>query len=196
MIGRTLPLFFSLVFLFACQEYHVVTVKDFRVYAETQDPDLQNAIKILAKRYNKDMGSQALTIVDQPEDSNSRIRFVRGLHNDGHKLGLGKWITTKKQQSTLTLKGEKNTETVAYAMEIEFDQENFETKLAALENSGSDEAQHLYHLFCHEIGHGLQMEHSPEHANVMYPTIPDKPIRYVDYKAYFSRARSFLSKSH
>lgn len=193
MLRRTLALLFALFALSACQEYHVVAVKDFKIYAETQDPELKNAIRILAKRYNKEMGSQTLTIVDRPEESNSRIRFTSGLHDNGHKLGLGKWITTTQQKSTLTIKGEKNTQTVAYAMDIEFDLENFAAKAAAVSDSSSDDAQHLYHLFCHEIGHGLQMEHSSESSNVMYPTIPDKPTRYVDYKSYFNRARSFMS---
>jgi hypothetical protein len=193
MFGRTLTLLFALFFFSACQEYHVVAVKDFRIYTDTKNPELKKAIRILAQRYNKDMGSRTLTIVDREEDSNSRIRFTSGLHDNGHKLGLGKWITTTNQKSTLTLKGEKNTQTVAYAMDIEFDQENFEAKVAFLNDSSSEEAQHLYHLFCHEIGHGLQMDHSPENSNVMFPTIPDKPTRFVDYKAYFNRARSFMS---
>ncbi|WP_141731265.1 matrixin family metalloprotease [Oligoflexus tunisiensis] len=189
--------FFVLVSLFvfsACQEYHVVEVKDFRIHAETQDPDLQRAIKVLAQRYNRDVGTQALTIVDREEESNSRIRFTAGLHDDGHKLGLGKWITTTQKESSLTLKGEKNTRTVAYAMEIEFDLENFERKAAQIDDASSEEAQHLYHLFCHEIGHGLQMEHSRESSNIMYPTIPETSNRYIDYKAYFNRVRSFLSR--
>jgi hypothetical protein len=193
MFGRILTLFFAFFVLTACQEYHVVAVKDFRIYAETQDPELKKAVKVLAQRYNKEMGSQTLTIVDREEDSNSRIRFTSGLHESGHKLGLGKWITTTQQKSTLTFKGEKNTQTVAYAMDIEFDLENFKAKVTSVNDSTSEEAQHLYHLFCHEIGHGLQMDHSPENSNVMYPTIPDKPTRYVDYKAYFKQARSFMS---
>jgi hypothetical protein len=194
MLRRTtLLLFFSLFAFTACQQYHVVAVKDFRIYAETEDPDLQRAIRILANRYNQDMGSQSLTIVDRPEDSNSRIRFIQGLHNDGHKLGLGKWITTTEQKSRLTLMGEKSIQTVAYAMDIEFDQENFESKLASIDDAKSAEAQHLYHLFCHEIGHGLQMDHSKDSTSVMYPTIPDKPTRSINYRAYFSQAHSFLS---
>jgi hypothetical protein len=193
MLGRILALLLALFFLPACQEYHVVAVKDFRIYVETDKPELKFAIKALAGRYNRDMGAHTLTIVDTPEASNSRIRFTSGLQNSGHKLGLGKWITTTRQSSTLTIKGEKNTQTVAYAMDIEFDLENFLGKAESLDDFKNDEAQHLYHLFCHEIGHGLQMDHSPEYSNVMYPTIPDKPIRYVDYKAYFNRARSFMS---
>jgi hypothetical protein len=194
MLRRTLSLLATLFVFSACQEYHVVEVKDFRIYAETQDPELKHAIKVLAQRYNRDMGVQALTIVDREEEANSRIRFTAGLHDDGHRLGLGKWITTTQRESSLTLKGEKNIRTVAYAMEIEFDLENFERKAGQIDDSGSEEAQHLYHLFCHEIGHGLQMEHTRESSSVMYPTIPDSSTRYIDYKAYFSRARSFLSR--
>jgi hypothetical protein len=139
------------------------------------------------------MGSKTLTIVDREEDSNSHIRFTSGLHDNGDTLGLSKWITTTYQKSTMTIKGEKNAQTVAYAMDIEFDKENFEAKAASVSDSSSEEAQHLYHLFCHEIGHGLQMDHSPENSNVMYQYIPDKPTRFVDYKAYFNRARSFMS---
>lgn len=193
MLRHTFFLLFSLFAIPACQDYNVVEVKDFRIYADTQNPDLQHAIRTLANRYNKQMGSQALTIVSKPEDSNSRIRFTSGLQDDGHKLGLGKWITTSKLKSSFTMKGESNTETVAYAMDIEFDEENFATKSTSVDDSSSDEAQHLYHLFCHEVGHGLQMEHSNDMKSVMYPTIPDKSVRYVDFNDYFKRARSFLS---
>jgi hypothetical protein len=193
MLLRSLLLLPSFFALFACQEYKVTEVKDFRIYAETTDPELQHALEVLTNRYNKQMGSEALTLVDRPEDSNSKIRFRTGLHEDGHKLGLGQWITTSKQSSSLTIQGEKNTETIAYTMSIEFDQENFDAKAPFIDDSSSDEAIHLYHLFCHEVGHGLQMVHSTDNTSVMYPTIPEKPIRYIDYKAYFNRARSFLS---
>lgn len=186
---------FVLLFLSvsACQDYKVVAVKDFRIYAETKDPALQHSIEVLANRYNREIGSKALTIVRTPEESNSRIRFVAGLHNDGHKLGLGQWITTKREQTSLSLQGQSSVQTVAYAMDIEFDLENFKEKASNVDVSTSAEALHLYHLFCHEIGHGLQMDHSGELQSVMYPTIPDQPNRYVNYKSYFNQARSFMS---
>lgn len=193
MLNRLVLALFGFLILTACQDYKVVSIKDFRIYADTQDPNLQHAIEVLAKRYNSEIGFHTLSIVRNPADSNSKISFVSGLHNDGHKLGLGQWVATKSQDTKLTIQGESSTETVAYAMEIEFDKENFANKAAAIDNAKSNEAQHLYHLFCHEVGHGLQMDHSQAYDSVMYPTIPDSPTRYINYPAYFTQARSFMN---
>ena len=40
-------------------------------------------------------------------------------------------------------------------------------------NLDSDNYQHLYHLFCHEVGHGLQMDHDEDQGSIMYKSIPD-----------------------
>lgn len=193
MISRSLLTLVSFVFITACQDYKTVAVKDFRIYADTDSPAIKHSIEVMVAHYNRDFGSTALTLVDKPENSNSRIRFTPGLHEDGQKLGLGQWITTRSEESSLTIEGEKNTKTVVYAMDIEFDQENFDAKAPMIDISSSDEAIHLYHLFCHEVGHGLQMVHSKDINSVMYPTIPEKATRSVNYKSYFASARAFLN---
>jgi len=195
MLIRAALLLCSLLFITACQDYKIIAVKDFRIYAETNDPILQHSIETLAARYNKEMGSQILRIVRDPAASNSKISFTDGLHDDGHKLGLGQWITSRKETSKFSLQGETSISTVAYAMEIEFDLENFRSKAPYIDQSTSDQALHLYHLFCHEIGHGLQLDHSDNIQSVMYPTIPDRPTRYIDYKSYFNQVRAFMTRN-
>ncbi len=195
MLIRAVLLLVSFLFITACQDYKVIAVKDFRIYADTKDPILQRSIETLAARYNKEMGYPVLTIVRDPSASNSKISFRDGLRDDGHKLGLGQWITSRKESSKFSLMGETNTSTVAYAMEIEFDLENFRAKAPYLNQATSDQALHLYHLFCHEIGHGLQLDHSDSIQSVMYPTIPDRPTRYIDYKSYFNEVRAFMSRN-
>jgi hypothetical protein len=195
MLIRAALLFISLFFITACQDYKVIAVKDFRIYADTKDPILQRSIETLAARYNQEMGSKVLTIVRDPSASNSKISFKNDLPGDGHTLGLGQWITTSQESSQLSIMGETNTSTVAYAMEIEFDLENFRTKAPYLDQATSDQALHLYHLFCHEIGHGLQLDHSDSIQSVMYKKIPDRPTRYIDYKSYFKEVRAFMSRN-
>ena len=79
-------------------------------------------------------------------------------------------------------------------MQLEFDYENFKAKSFDIlnQNDESDNFQHLYHLFCHEVGHGLQMEHDDEKHSIMYKSIPDSYVFQPEYEYFFSKARLFL----
>jgi hypothetical protein len=192
-IGQAL-IFLSLCsVLTGCLEYKVHEVKDFRVFVETDEPKLQSAIEALAKRFNKDVGTKTLTIVKDRSQSNSTISFVRNLNNnDGHKLGLGQWTTSQREQNTMATQGPRKSIIINYGMQIEFDFDNFASRANMVDDISSNEFQHLYHLFCHEVGHGMQMDHAELKSNVMYPSIPETTVRPIDYKAYFSGVRSFM----
>ena len=59
-------------------------------------------------------------------------------------------------------------------------------------NVNSDNYQHLYHLFCHEVGHGLQMDHDDEKQSIMYKSIPDSYAFQPEYDYFFDEARLFF----
>jgi hypothetical protein len=180
----------------ACKEYKVKEVKDFRLYVNSQDPELNAAIKELAAQYNQDVGANALTVVNSKDEANSNISFVENLADDGgSKLGLGQWITTEQEKNNFKGYSAEKQVTVYHSMALEFDAANFEGKLKGLKNKTSDEYKHLYHLFCHEVGHGMQLNHSDDKANVMYKSIPDHYSRTIDFKGYFQYVRSYLKIS-
>jgi len=180
--------------LISCKEYKVREVKDFRLYVNSDNTELKTAIIELAAQYNKDVGARALTVVDDKSQSNSNINFVDGLKDDGgQKLGLGQWITTEQAKSNLGAYGAERQVTVYHSMALEFDAENFAGKMEGLTDKTSDEYKHLYHLFCHEVGHGMQLDHSNDKTNVMYKSIPDRYTRAVDFNGYFAYIRSYLN---
>lgn len=182
--------------LIACKEYKVKEVKDFRLYVNSGDTELKAAIVELAAQYNKDVGANALTVVDNKAEANSNISFVENLSDDGgSKLGLGQWITTEQEKNNLSATGAQKQITVYHSMALEFDAANFEGKLKGMTDKSSDEYKHLYHLFCHEVGHGMQLNHSEDKNNVMYKSIPDHYTRTIDFAAYFAYVRSYLKIS-
>ncbi|RYZ84032.1 MAG: hypothetical protein EOP04_18805 [Proteobacteria bacterium] len=178
----------------ACKQTKTREVKDFRLYVNSEDAELKAAIKELAAQYNKDVGANALTVVDNKSDANSNISFVENLADDnGAKLGLGQWITTAQAKNKYQASGATKEVTVYHSMALEFDTANFEGKLGGMKDKTSDEYKHLYHLFCHEVGHGMQLDHSEEKSNVMFRSIPDHYSRTIDFNGYFAYVRSYLN---
>lgn len=177
--------------LLACRESHVQEVKSFRIFVETDVPALKYSVQILVRDYNRQLGFEALSIVDRKEDSTSLIRFRKGLVNDGRKLGLGQWTTLHKQSVHGTF-NQTQTTTIEYGMDLIFDLDNFVSKAAYIQDPTSDAYKHLFHLFCHEVGHGMQMDHVHEEDSVMFPSISEKGARPVDFNGYFADIRAFL----
>jgi hypothetical protein len=184
----------SCVSLVACKQYKVHEIKDFRLYVKSDDKELKTAIKELAAQFNQDVGGNALTVVDREDDANSQIRFVENLKDEGGtKLGLGQWITTQSEKNKFKSYGSEKEVTVIHSMQLEFDTANFVGKLQGLSDKSSNEYKHLYHLFCHEVGHGMQLDHSKDSSSVMYATIPKRYSRSIDFAKYFSYVRSYMN---
>lgn len=183
----------SCVALVSCKEYKVREIKDFRLYVNSNDEELKIAIKELADQFNKDVGANALTVVNSPDASNSNISFVENLKDkDGTKLGLGQWITTETQKNNFRATGAQTEVTVYHSMQLEFDTANFVGKLKGLSDKSSNEYKHLYHLFCHEVGHGMQLDHSADMNSVMYKKIPAKYTRAINFDEFFTYVRDYL----
>ncbi len=198
MLLRTHPVLIILLFSlgsFACRQEKTVESRNFRIFVATDDPALKETIERLTKHYNQGMAGKALNLVDSETESNSVISFQDDLRMDGHKLGTGQSIQATRPSKASNLPGETVTYHVDYGMRIIFDEGNFLSKAPKSTDQSSNEAKHLFHLFCHEIGHGMEMDHDDNKLSVMYPTIPEKPTREIDFKAYFERASNFLGKA-
>lgn len=188
-----------LLALQACgnQSYMTEHIQDFRIFPETNDRVILQSVDTLIDQYNDDMGFNAISMVRTREDANSFMRFPFGLRSSENKLGLGQWITVTTEEGRELLPSRRTlTRSVLYSMEIDFDFENFREKSQRIINGNDDNAwAHLYHLFCHEIGHGLQMNHEEDKGSVMYPSIPENSRPNISYKRYFSEARRFFERS-
>lgn len=191
MLKRLLPFMLFSFSALACRESHVEELKNFRIFVETDEVSLEHSVQILIDDYNRQLGFDALSIVDRIEDSTSRIRFHKGLINDGRKLGLGQWTAMHRYSVEGTFKQSQKT-TIEYGMDVIFDLDNFQSKAAHVQDPDSDQYKHLFHLFCHEVGHGMQMDHVHDEESVMFPSIAEKGSRPVDYPDYFQDIHVFL----
>ena len=194
MLKRGLFFFVVAMSLFACRESRVNQIKSFYLFVETDQQNIKNSVEILIQAYNEKLGFEALTVSERMQDSNSVIHFRKGLIKDGKKLGLGKWLMTKSI-NTSGLLDKTDTTTIDFGMDIIFDLENFNKKIEAIDDMNSEEYKHLFHLFCHEIGHGMQMDHSADISSVMYPSIPDVQKKAPNFDQYFTYIRAFLGRS-
>ena len=191
MLKRSMLFLLMVLSIVACKEHRMDQIKNFRILVDSNDPALQNSIRVLVQDYNSRIGYDALSVTDASEDSTSVIRFRKGLIEDGRKLGLGQWTTLK----SLTSKGyieRTETTTIEYGMEIVFDEENFSRKSVSIADETSEGYKHLFHLFAHEVGHGMQMNHADAIDNVMYPNIPEEKSRDLNYDLYFENIRQFM----
>ena len=169
--------------------------KNYKLYVATQNQDLKESIRILSDRFNSDLGFDALEIVDSEKEANSTVSFVSGLRREQGKLGLGQWVlTTVNEGREIFPSNRPLRKTLIYSMNLEFDEENFLRKASSIlqDRDDTDNYQHLYHLFCHEVGHGLQMDHDDERDSVMYKSIPDSYAFQPEYDFFFSEARLFF----
>lgn len=192
------PVLLSVAFsLSACGEadYQTQHVVDFKIYTSTQDETLANAVSYLSQRFNNDIGFEALKMTGDRYDANSFISFELGLKDKGDILGLGQWTTVTMQENGNPLAFRRTVKrTISYSMDLIFDRENFQRR-ASNPDFGSGDWAHLYHLFCHEVGHGLQLEHSENRKSVMYGKIPDQSYQDLDYDSFFRQARYFFARN-
>lgn len=184
-----------LVLNVSCGQYTTKNIRDYNIFVESDDEEIQDTIRVLTEEFNEQFGGEAITIVDTVEESNSSIGFIRGLKARENKLGLGQWITVTSEEGQDLLPSsnrQKLEKTVIFSMEIDFDLENFRDKMGSRESKEGGDWNHLYHLFCHEVGHGLQMGHEGNIRSVMYKSIPDQSRIGVDYDRFFEKARDFF----
>lgn len=189
---------FSILLIAACgnQSYVTEHIVDFRIFPDTQDPIVLDSLELLTEQYNDEIGFTAINLVYDKDEANSFINFPVGLRSSENKLGLGQWITVTTAEGRDILPSKRVlTRSVIYAMEIDFDFQNFRDKsLRSLHNNDEKAWAHLYHLYCHEIGHGLQMNHEDVKSSVMYPSIPEQSRPNVAYDKYFQNARKFFER--
>lgn len=168
------------------KEYHI---KDYNLFINTTNPSLISASKRLIARFNLLAGAQVIRSVDNKEEANSLITFTSGLQERDGKLGYGQWETeTTKDAPTISLQGKSSKKTIEYSMNLEFDMSYFIKRINA--NSNSYEGKELFLLFCHEVGHGLTLDHTNDITDVMYPVITN--IENKSYDRFFQQVKDFF----
>ena len=129
-------LFTALFLQVSCGEYTTNYVKDYNIFVQSEDDEINDTIRALADQYNNDFGAEAISIVDDEDDSNSRIGFISGLKSRENKLGLGQWITMTSEEGrdlVPSASGSNLQKTVVYSMELAFDLQNFRQKMSSRE---------------------------------------------------------------
>ena len=179
---------FYLIFLGACGAPKEVHNKDYRLYFETEDPALQEEAERLIHHFNQDVGFQALTYMPSAEGSNSLVSFREGLRASEGKLGYGQWVTHSSTSSLEKRLFSGGKTEVEYSMALELDQDFVENR-AGLATSDPEWCR-LYILFCHEVGHGLQMDHHTDRQSVMYPVI--NSCDGLDFSKFFKDVNAFF----
>ena len=160
-------------------------VKEFKVHVAAGDEALIPIVKLLVQNYNQYVGLKALEYVDSQDQANSRIYLVEGLEKRDGKVGWGQWFS-ETERTGVNVPGSTIDEKIRYTLQAEFDADFFRA------NSGLENGQPSYELqklFAHEIGHGFQLDHSPEASDVMYFDVTGTK----DFATYWPRVLAFFS---
>lgn len=186
------------IFLLGCgQQQQTEHVRDFRIYIDNDDSVMRDTIRDLTKHLNDQLGDTYFDIVASRAEATSEIRFVEGLKEESNKLGVGQWFrTTEKVRVGATaglIDTRRSQTTVHHSMQLLFDYDHFRAKAKDYRRGQEVAADHLYHLFCHEIGHGVQMEHAESEHDIMYPTIPEEKRDDLDYDGFYRRVLGFMN---
>ena len=175
----------------ACGSSTVVhkSVKNFRLSLDPRYKQLEPTFVELIDSFNHHAGFTALRLVDAPDKANSTIVITNGLTDAFHKVGFGQWIIETQENKSVTAQGAPLvTKIDHYEMRIEFDQ-SFVGNLALHEGDSSSRYE-LEKLFFHEVGHGMQMEHSKDESDVMFENIGGQK----DFDRFFARVHDFYDK--
>ena len=186
---RLLPILPILTSLYACGKqgkFDVTEIKDYRIFIATDDARLHEEITSLVDQFNVKACAPVLSIVDVETDANSTIGFVDGLMLNGESvIGSARW-TRLVDQANDAFGNDKSSVVYRYGMNIDFDLPYVTERL------GSDNESHredLFKLFSHEVGHGMEMRHSEDPSELMFPDI--KGTKNIP--AFFANVRTYLS---
>jgi hypothetical protein len=197
MTLRTLPRLLSTVYLilssmlmFACGDvYENVERKHYVLGLHSSDDNLRRQFEVLIDEYNQEAGFDALSFGVSPNEINSSIILTKGLKQRDGKVGWGQWIvateTTTNSSSQMLSTEFKRIHN--YTMRLELDEDYVMDRIY----SGDETQQYdLKKLLYHEIGHGFQLDHAPQRADLMYYDISGNK----DFGLYFSQVRKFFKK--
>ena len=180
-----------------CGSQDEVHERDFKFFVESDDDDLKETLVALSSQYHEEFGQEVISFTNDPDEANSSIKFIDGLKERENRIGLGQWVVTiyQEEQGYIPTGGRLNSrERIVHSMNLSFDYDNFKSKTDSINKRDSGDWKHLYHLFCHEVGHGLEMEHEGHRQSVMYNTIPDSSRDDLDFDSYFETAQLFFTQ--
>lgn len=182
-------LIFSMNTLGACKSISVKRHKDFRLFLDNSaGSSYHKLFGQLVADFNASIGFQGLKLVQERSEANSLIVLTPGLKLRDEKLGWGQWMTEEvvQYQGPVVLHMGSQNKDVFYSMRVEFDQNYIGEKMYSIDPS---DQQKIRTLWCHEIGHGLQMNHVSEQTDVMYEYVDGDQ---KDFAKYFTEAKNFF----
>jgi len=152
--------------------------KNYQLYLESQDPTAQTKLRDLIARFNTVAGFIALNYTDSDEGDVSRVHLATIL-DDGAAAGQGGG-REKFQYEEQANRGDYLPVRMK-TMELWFTFEAF-FEYPVEEN---------WLVFCHEIGHGLEMMHSANPKSIMYSG--NYETKTAEWDIFFDRVRAYFS---
>ena len=177
----------------ACGQYAEVHEKHYKIFFNTQNAAILSEADRLITNFNDNVGFYALEKVGTIGDANSTVQFPKGLRENEGKLGYGQWRVERGHNHAIHRALNKDvTHKVEYSMGLEFDFDFVKSR--AGKDFDDPEYIRLVALFNHEVGHGMQMDHSSDPQSIMYPSIHSSAnVESYDFEAFYERVRGFLT---
>ena len=172
----------------ACGSYETTKVKNYRMHVVNGTAEQTETFKKLIDDFNALAGITALTYVDTAEEANSPILVVEGLkRSTGEMVGRGQWLADSEQESPLSsIDGSRPRRTVRFSMRLEFDADYIRRHAADTDTDTYEKRK----LFFHEVGHGMELDHSARPRDLMYEKIDGEKD---DFGSFFDYVRSYMA---
>lgn len=184
---KTITLIFALLGLTACGQVQRTNVRDYNFYIDSNDSALVGTVARLMATFNRMAGANILMLTSDAS-TRSHVSFSENLNGHNGYVGYGSWEEHRTAGPAATSFMPSSHETRTYSMNLTFDKAFFSAR--AQSRSPEDERDLLL-AFCHEVGHGLMMNHEDAPESVMYSSMDGAKDR--DYAAFFQATRSFLN---
>jgi hypothetical protein len=180
---------FLLIFIFStllsqCGNVEEITIKEFRMYVFDDDPEVRKEIMSLVHFFNYKACFEAVQIVHDPSHANSTASLVRGMRDQRGRIGEGQYViqTTEKVSKDPTV-GVRRYK--VHSMNVWLDEPYFRSRMRS---ENSMDRYDLEKLVNHEIGHGLEMQHSDDPSDMMFKDTTGTK----NEKTYFQRVRAYF----
>lgn len=169
------------------EDYKVIKIKDYKLSIFQGEESDFKILEDLINRYNQDVGRHVLSFERSPASANAPVKIMPSLREvypeaSSDPAGVGSsYVITKTEHPLVEVTGRKAKMWMKHFMELFFQQDIFR----------SNNPQLVYRLFCHEVGHGLEMDHNrASRHEVMYPYLYDDPE--TDFNSYFEHVRQYM----
>ncbi len=157
-------------------------IKNYQLYLDSADPSAQIKLQSLIGRFNDAVGFTALDYTTTKSNEVSKVHLVRSLSRDENAAGMG---GAREQYRAPEVSNGNFQQVRLKTMELWFDYD------AYMKEYSND---HLYMVFCHEVGHGIELLHSSDKLSVMFSDGEYGNYDYdnTNWNTYYDRVQAYF----